>query len=439
MCSLRADTCSVRPRAESPVAADTSHLPPGYAHASSSFPEWPGHTPSNRTASPGSLRAADTPAPAARPDEVAEDVEVAPNSERRRDLPAPCGGETPLDEDTVPLIVSEACGTLGDTLPMWPPAHLEHLGPAALAARRAETGLAPLARPASPKASLADSLGCIAQLGNTPDFLPGPIRRAANDGEDEQHLRLGLLEDQQELLSKELLELHRRQEEALEEGGHLLALEARRKALGLEILEVRCQLRGGVSLEPPSCDAGVAPGPRADGQAPPVAAEVGEVQQHQQQLAERLLRPVAETLEKLRSHFEEKQEAARHKAWQASGELGGVFDRPASSPGTTATCDGLSNCGLYFHGNAGHSTATPGSTPGSAAVHHQIGAADLCDVGEEDECSSSDEEPDDQLLGGADMEARLAEVLAKLGGQLGVLEEIAAMAIDLDVAEEPAD
>lgn len=365
----------------------------------------------------------------------------------------------PLCEDTVPLVVSACFGKLGDTLPMWPPAHLTHLGPAAVAARRVETGLAPLGSPKARSAETSETSDVQGRLGSTPEFArtspPGldsgdaPARNGKS-AQDEQQLRLGVLEDQQELLSKELFELRRRQDEVLETSSNshipcgdaaglpnLFDLEARRKALGLEIQELRCQLRGGSPPEPRPAEV------------LPAGQEAREVH-HQQQFAERLLRPVAATLEKLRSHFEEKQEVARQKAWQAAsaglmpGEVAATSpwnlgqasssEFPSTSPGTTATYDGMSNCGLYSHGIAGHSTASPGSTPGSAAVHHQIGAADVCDVGEHDECSSTDEELDAQDLSGAELESRLAEVLAKLSEQLGVLEEITAMAADFDAA-----
>merc|ERR1712150_435467 len=131
-----------------------------------------------------------------------------------------------------------------------------------------------------------------------------------------------------------------------------------------------------------------------------VPAGPGEDFAHEQRiLAEKLLQPVSETLERLRTHFEVRQLLARQETPHA-----------LMSPQSLSSSHGGGGGGypsLVVH----HDMA------GSSMLHDEVCGGSSSDDGEHGGTS------DLAVSGSDEVEARLGQVLLRLGQQLGVLEE----------------
>lgn len=140
-----------------------------------------------------------------------------------------------------------------------------------------------------------------------------------------------------------------------------------------------------------------------------------------QDLPDNVFQPVADTIERLRHHFEARRRDARSKAGFLSG--GALAWLPASDT-TQAGTSIVSPDSLLS--TAPNSCVSPFAAPyGALAEHHHL--ADGADIDRDGEVTSSEGESD-LTPGSFDAELRLSQALGRLGGQLGVLEEILAVA-----------
>lgn len=150
--------------------------------------------------------------------------------------------------------------------------------------------------------------------------------------------------------------------------------------------------------------------------------------------AQEVLQPVDETLQRLREHFEAKQEFAKHKVCEAKSAFISAMGMVGTSPISPFTPGSVSSS--LAAANA--QSATPSRflyTP----VHHVLDEdgrgdfedSDLSegDLIEDDGCIPNDLKP-------ADMDMHFAQVVQRLGTQLDILEDIVAVAEGTFVAPD---
>jgi len=153
------------------------------------------------------------------------------------------------------------------------------------------------------------------------------------------------------------------------------------------------------------------------------ATAIARAQSACEDLPEKFLQPVAETVERLRHHFEARRREARSKAQLVADEVASWPTPVPLQVDMTQSSMALQSSNLAMSIPQNFYLSPGAASYSTLAEHHLAGA----DVDREGDVTSSEGEAD-LTETDFDAEMRLSKAVSRLGRQLGVLEEILTIA-----------